>query len=191
MTPPPPYTYTIPFPHSSVDTLPSIPPGPPSHTHTSVYTPGTAPAGLHTSRLRARWQHRRPQLEERESGSSLGNNKVSRAPPVDAAHSGSRTATVPQLRGLTRWGLDKMVTILQTTFSNIFLWMKNVWISLKISLKFVPKVRINNVPALVQIMAWRRPGDKPLSEPVMVSLLTHIYASLCLNELTTSPNKNL
>ena len=23
-------------------------------------------------------------------------------------------------------------------------------------------------------MAWRRPGDKPLSEPVMVSLLTHI-----------------
>ena len=28
--------------------------------------------------------------------------------------------------------------------------------------------------ALVQIMAWRRPGDKPLSEPMMVSLLTHI-----------------
>ena len=23
-------------------------------------------------------------------------------------------------------------------------------------------------------MAWRRPGDKPLSEPVMVSLMTHI-----------------
>ena len=27
---------------------------------------------------------------------------------------------------------------------------------------------------MVQIMAWRRPGDKPLSEPMMVSLLTHI-----------------
>ena len=27
---------------------------------------------------------------------------------------------------------------------------------------------------LVQIMAWRRPGDKPLSEPMMVSLLTQI-----------------
>ena len=51
---------------------------------------------------------------------------------------------------------------------------ENEWISLRISLKFVPKVRINNVPALVQIMAWRRPGDKPLSEPMMVSLLTHI-----------------
>ena len=27
---------------------------------------------------------------------------------------------------------------------------------------------------MVQIMAWRRPGDKPLSEPMMVSLPTHI-----------------
>ena len=27
---------------------------------------------------------------------------------------------------------------------------------------------------LVQIMAWRRPGDKPLSEPMVVSLLTHV-----------------
>ena len=33
---------------------------------------------------------------------------------------------------------------------------------------------INNIPPLVQITAWRRPGDKPLSEPTMVSLLTHI-----------------
>ena len=51
---------------------------------------------------------------------------------------------------------------------------ENVWISIKISLKFVPKDLINNIPALVQIMAWCRPGDKPLSEPMMVSLLTHI-----------------
>ena len=51
---------------------------------------------------------------------------------------------------------------------------ENVWISLKISLKFIPKVWINNIPALVPIMAWRRPGDKPLSEPMMISLLTHI-----------------
>ena len=54
---------------------------------------------------------------------------------------------------------------------------ENIWITLKISLKFVPKVIINNIPALtalVQITAWRRPGDKPLSETMMVSLLTHI-----------------
>ena len=51
---------------------------------------------------------------------------------------------------------------------------ENGWISPRISLKFVPKVRINNILALVQIMAWRLPGDKPLSGPMMVSLLTHI-----------------
>ena len=45
---------------------------------------------------------------------------------------------------------------------------ENIWISIKISLKFVPGGPINNIPALVQIMAWRRPGDKPLSEPMMV-----------------------
>ena len=49
------------------------------------------------------------------------------------------------------------------TFKCIF-FNENAWISLKISLKFVPKVQINNIPALIQIMAWRRPGDKPLSE---------------------------
>ena len=59
------------------------------------------------------------------------------------------------------------------TFKPIFL-NESGWISIKISLNFVPKVPINNIPALVQIMAWHRPGDKPLSEPVMVNLLTHI-----------------
>ena len=68
-----------------------------------------------------------------------------------------------------------MDAISQTTLSNAFLWMKMLEFRLNIfSLKFVPKCPINNIPALVQIMAWRRPGDKPLSEPVMVSLLTHI-----------------
>ena len=51
---------------------------------------------------------------------------------------------------------------------------ENMWISICISLKFVPKVRINNITALVQIMAWRRLGDKPLSESMVVSLLMHI-----------------
>ena len=54
---------------------------------------------------------------------------------------------------------------------------ENVWIPIKISLKFVPKGAINNILALVKIMAWRRAGDKPLSEPMMVSLPTHIYVT--------------
>ena len=58
-------------------------------------------------------------------------------------------------------------------FKSIFL-NENVWISIKISLKFVPGGPNNNFPALFQIMAWRRPGDKPLFEPMMVSLPTHI-----------------
>ena len=51
---------------------------------------------------------------------------------------------------------------------------ENVWISIKISLKFVTKGPINIIQSLVQIMVWRRPGDKPLSEPMMVRLLMHI-----------------
>ena len=51
------------------------------------------------------------------------------------------------------------------------------WISLKTSLKFVATVRINTIRALVQIMAWCRPVDMTLSEPVMVSLLVHISAN--------------
>ena len=52
----------------------------------------------------------------------------------------------------------------------IFKWIfvnENAQISIKISLKFVPRGPINNIPALVSIMAWRRPGDEPLSEPMM------------------------
>ena len=58
-------------------------------------------------------------------------------------------------------------------FKCIFLNEK-VWISLNISLKFVPKVPNDTIPALVQVMAWRCSGDKPLSELMMVGLLMHI-----------------
>ena len=58
-------------------------------------------------------------------------------------------------------------------FKCIFL-NENIWTSIKFSLKFVPMGPINNILALIQIMAWRRPGDKPLSEPMMVRLPTQI-----------------
>ena len=67
-----------------------------------------------------------------------------------------------------------MDAISQTTLSCVFLWMKMLEFFIGISLKFVPMGPINNNPSLVQIMAWRRPGDKPLSEPMMVCLPTHI-----------------
>ena len=74
---------------------------------------------------------------------------------------------------LFKWGWDKMDAIFQTHFKCIF-FNENVWILLCISLKFVPKFRINNIPSLFQIMAWRWPSNKPLSEQMMVSSLTHI-----------------
>ena len=74
---------------------------------------------------------------------------------------------------LTHWGRDKWTPFRRRHFQCIFL-NENVWIPIKISLRFVPKVPINTIPVLVQILAWRRSGDKPLSEPMMVSLLTHI-----------------
>ena len=39
-------------------------------------------------------------------------------------------------------------------------------ISIKISLNFIPKGAINNQSWLIRVMAWRRTGDKPLSEPM-------------------------
>ena len=58
-------------------------------------------------------------------------------------------------------------------FKCIFL-NESVWILIKISLKFVPQGSINNIPELIQIMAWHQPGDKPLSVPMMVRLPTHM-----------------
>ena len=62
------------------------------------------------------------------------------------------------------------------SFKCIFL-NEHVWISIQISLKFVPKDQIDNISALVKIMTWSRTGDKPLSEPMMVRLPTHIFVT--------------
>ena len=63
------------------------------------------------------------------------------------------------------WVRDKMTAIFQTLkypFLN-----ENVGISFTISVMFVSKVPINSKPTLFQIMAWHRPGDKPLPEPML------------------------
>ena len=60
------------------------------------------------------------------------------------------------------------------TLDNIFKGIfrnENINILINSSRKSVPKEPINNIPALVQMMVWRWPSDKPLSEPTMVSLL--------------------
>ena len=62
----------------------------------------------------------------------------------------------------------------QDDFFKCIFVKESVWISIKFSLNIVPDGPIDNIPSLVQIMAWCRLGDKPLSEPMMVLLLTHI-----------------
>ena len=59
-------------------------------------------------------------------------------------------------------------------FQMHFLERKN---AIKISLNFVPKGPVNNNSVFVKIMVWYRPNNKPLSEPTMVSLQTHIRIS--------------
>ena len=72
----------------------------------------------------------------------------------------------------------QMTAVFQATFLNWFPWMKiyQFWLRFHwslfsripmISLNFVLKGQINNIPSLVQIMAGRRPGEKPLSEPMI------------------------
>ena len=77
---------------------------------------------------------------------------------------------------------------------DIFNWIflnENASVSIKISLKFVPKGPITNIPVLFQIMAWHRPGDKPLFEPMMVSSLTHVYVTRPQWVNTISPQQNV
>ena len=61
-------------------------------------------------------------------------------------------------------------------FKYIFI-NENVWIPIEISLKFVLKGPIiDDSSALVQVMAWRRKGDKSLPEPLMTQF-NDVYMS--------------
>ena len=51
-------------------------------------------------------------------------------------------------------------------FKCIFL-NKNDRIQIQIALKFFPRGPVDSKSALVQVMAWRRKGDKPFPEPMM------------------------
>ena len=79
--------------------------------------------------------------------------------------------SIPKPCHLTHWGRDKMAAVSRTTLSNAFSWMKLYEFRLRFHWNLFLGFQLT---ALVQIMAWRRSGDKPLSETMMVSLTTHI-----------------
>ena len=65
-----------------------------------------------------------------------------------------------------------------------------MWILINISLKFVPKGQIDNIPSLVQIMAWHLATRRQASSWTNVGMFYwRIYASLGLDELKQSEIK--
>ena len=67
-----------------------------------------------------------------------------------------------------------MATILADDIFKCIRLNENDRILIQISLKFVLRSLIDNKPALVQAMTWRRTGDKPLPKP-MLTQFTDAY----------------
>ena len=78
------------------------------------------------------------------------------------------TWAILYLEYLTHWARDKMAPIFADDIFKCIFLNENMWITIYISLKFVPKCRINSISALVQIRAWHRLG---------VSYVTYIFIS--------------
>ena len=64
----------------------------------------------------------------------------------------------------------QMAAILADDTFLCILLNENDRIPIQISRRFVPRSPIDNKPALVHVMAWRRTGGKPLSEPILIQI---------------------
>ena len=69
------------------------------------------------------------------------------------------------------------VILADDNFKCIFL-NENYSVPIRIPLKYVPRSPILNKPALVLVMAWRRTGNKSLTETNADSDHWRIYATL-------------
>ena len=69
---------------------------------------------------------------------------------------------------LSPWGRDKMVVILQATFSRAFSSIKIPVFFIEISFRFVPNGLINNKSTFnTQLTAFRQTGDTTLSKRIV------------------------
>ena len=64
-----------------------------------------------------------------------------------------------------------MAAILADDIFNCIFLNENDRIPIQTSLKYVLKSPIDNKAALIQVMAWRRTGDKTLPEPMMTQFI--------------------
>ena len=80
---------------------------------------------------------------------------------------------VPRLT--TPWGPDKMAAISQKTPSNALSWtkMSELWLKFQWRCSQGYNWHYSRI-GLIQIMAWCRPQDNPLSKPMMVRSPRHI-----------------
>ena len=79
---------------------------------------------------------------------------------------------------LTCWGWEKMAAILQTTFSNASPRIKNVWISIEISMKCVP--RVQRFKIIYLIMGPWNPWTMTLMGPKSLEMSNHWWWSLAI-----------
>ena len=77
-------------------------------------------------------------------------------------------------RGINSSPLGKMAAISQTILFRCIFQNEKFGTLIKNSLEFVAKGPIDNNPALIEIMAWRRKSEKPLYEPMPTRSLTGI-----------------
>ena len=68
--------------------------------------------------------------------------------------------------------------------SNTFSCIQMFVFSFKLHWTFFPRGTIKNKQSLFQVMVWYWTGDKPLSEPMMASLLMHISMPYCKKDVT-------
>ena len=73
---------------------------------------------------------------------------------------------------LTHGGWDKIAAIMQMTFLNALSWMKMYEFQLKFHCNLFLRLELT-----ISQDWFRWPGDKPLSEPMLVSLMTHILVT--------------
>ena len=129
----------------------------------------------------------KPVIDTHTHGHTDAGNDNTRRPKLASGNENNINIYLHQLEFLEDTGFgDSLLNTLRRkqnghhfaddTFKSIF-FNENVWISTKISLKFCSQGPINNISALVQIMAWHCAGYKPLSEAMMVSLPTHIWVT--------------
>ena len=69
---------------------------------------------------------------------------------------------------VTYWGRNEMATISQTLFPKCIILNEHFWISIEITFRCIPWYLVDKISSIVQIMAWRHIGDRPLSELMMV-----------------------